>query len=59
LLTSGWSSTQIRAGILFAYRGRVHTGDVDYNGAYLNAPNVPLSGTSTYTGVAGGQLLAR
>jgi len=51
LLTFGLSYTQLKErGFLFAYQGKFYTGNVDYNGAYLYAPNVPVSGTSTYTG---------
>src|ERR1700693_707359 len=51
LLTFGLSYIQPKErGFLFAYQGKFYTGDVEYNGAYLNTPNVPLSGTSIYTG---------
>ncbi len=51
LLTFGLAFTQPKQrGFLFAYRGKFYAGEVDYNGAYLYFPNVPLTGTSRYTG---------
>ena len=38
-------------GWLFAYRGKVYTGTVQYDGALLSAPSVPVSGDTSYFGV--------
>jgi len=45
----GWTQPKQR-GFLFAYRGKFYIGEVDYNGAYLYYPNVPVSGTTRYAG---------
>jgi hypothetical protein len=51
VLTIGY--TQIKpAGWLFAYRGELYFGEVDYDGALLFAPNVPLSSETRYVGTA-------
>ncbi len=39
-------------GLLFAYRGKVYIGKVDYDGALLFAPNVPVDGDTEYKGTA-------
>jgi hypothetical protein len=53
LATVGLAFTQNREkGFLFAYRGKLYFGDVDYDGALLFAPSVPVTGTTRYTGVA-------
>jgi hypothetical protein len=49
----GLDYTQRRdRGLLFAYRGKLYIGDVDYDGALLFAPNVPVDGTTSYAGTA-------
>lgn len=53
LFALGLAFTQPKEkGFLFAYRGRFYIGEVDYDGAYLNAPGVPLTGTTDYAGTA-------
>jgi len=53
LVTAGLAYTQPKdKGFLFAYRGKLYIGEVDYDGALLFAPNVPITGTTRYTGVA-------
>jgi hypothetical protein len=53
LFALGLAFTQPKEhGFLFAYRGRFYIGEVDYNGAYLAAPDVPLTGNTRYTGTA-------
>lgn len=37
-------------GLLFGYAGKFYYGDVDYEGATLAPPFIPLSGTTRYTG---------
>jgi hypothetical protein len=45
--------TQPRAsGLLFAYRGRAYAGEVDYDGALLFSPSVPVHGNTRYFGSA-------
>jgi hypothetical protein len=39
-------------GLLFAYRGKLYIGEMDYDGALLFAPSVPADGSSTYAGTA-------
>jgi hypothetical protein len=39
-------------GLLFAYRGKLYIGEMDYDGALLFAPSVPADGTTSYTGTA-------
>jgi hypothetical protein len=39
-------------GFLFAYRGEVYFGDVNYDGALLFSPNVPVSSQTQYVGTA-------
>jgi hypothetical protein len=53
--------TQVKpAGWLLAYRGRFYVGEVDYDGALLFAPNVPVSSQTRYIGAANeGQLRYR
>ena len=57
LLALGLAYTQEKdRGLLLAYRGRAYFGDVDYKGAGLFT-GTPISGTTTYTGIANeGQL---
>src|SRR5207249_3074255 len=38
------------SGLSFAYRGKVYAGEVDYDGAYLFAQTVPVSGRTVYLG---------
>jgi hypothetical protein len=38
-------------GWLFAYRGKLYAGTVEYDGAYLYDPSVPVSGDTSYFGV--------
>jgi hypothetical protein len=38
-------------GWLFAYRGKVYGGSVEYDGALLSAPSVPVTSNTTYFGV--------
>lgn len=61
LFALGLEYTQKRPkGWLFAYRGRFYLGDVDYDGALLFAPSVPVTGTSSYLGFSNeGQLRYR
>ncbi len=45
--------TQVKQkGWLFAYRGELYLGEVNYDGALLFAPNVPVSSKTKYTGTA-------
>jgi hypothetical protein len=54
-----WTQRKER-GLLGAYRGRFYVGDVDYNGALLFAPSVPVEGTTSYLGISNeGQLRYR
>ena len=47
-------------GLLGAYRGRFYVGDVDYSGALLFDPTVPVKGTTSYLGMSNeGQLRYR
>jgi len=47
-------------GFLGAYRGRFYLGAVDYRGALLFAPDVPVAGTTSYIGMSNeGQLRYR
>jgi hypothetical protein len=39
-------------GFVFGYAGKFYFGDVDYEGATLFPPIIPLSGTTRYTGTA-------
>lgn len=39
-------------GLLAAYRGRFYVGDVDYEGALLFAPTVPVASTTSYLGMS-------
>jgi hypothetical protein len=53
LFALGLEYTQQRPkGLLFAYRGRFYVGDVDYDGALLFAPSVPVTGTTSYLGMS-------
>jgi len=53
LFALGLAFTQPKEkGFLFAYRGRFYAGEVDYDGAYLDAPSVPVTGTTKYAGTA-------
>jgi len=52
LFVFGLEYTQPRErGWLFAYRGKLYTGTVEYDGAYLYAPSVAATGDSTYFGM--------
>jgi hypothetical protein len=47
-------------GLLGAYRGRFYVGDVDYSGALLFDPTIPVKGTTSYLGMSNeGQLRYR
>jgi len=37
-------------GLLFGYAGKFYYGDVDYEGATLSEPPIPIAGTTRYTG---------
>lgn len=53
LATAGLAYTQRKdKGFLFAYRGRLYVGEVNYEGALLFSPNVPVTSTTRYAGVA-------
>jgi hypothetical protein len=53
LLAVGLDWTQQKPkGWLFAYRGRLYFGDVDYDGALLFQPDVPATGTTRYRGIS-------
>lgn len=61
-MLSGWAEyTQRReAGLVGAYRGRLYGGQVEYEGALLNAPSVPVSGNTRISGMTHeGQLRRR
>ena len=54
-----WTQRKER-GLLGAYRGRFYVGDVDYSGALLFDPTVPVKGTTSYLGMSNeGQLRYR
>jgi hypothetical protein len=54
-----WTQRKER-GLLGAYRGRFYAGDVDYSGALLFHPTVPVSSTTSYLGMSNeGQLRYR
>ena len=40
------------SGLLFAYRGRLYAGEVDYDGALLFSPNVPVHSNTRYWGAS-------
>ena len=53
LITASLAYTQRKdRGFLFAYRGKLYVGEVDYEGSLLFAPSVAISGTTRYTGLA-------
>jgi hypothetical protein len=53
LVTAGFAYTQEKdKGFLFAFRGKLYIGEVNYEGALLFAPSVPISSTTRYTGLA-------
>ena len=37
-------------GLLLAYRGKIYYGDVNYDGAQLDSPGTPITGTTTCFG---------
>ena len=47
----GYTTDQAK-GFVFAYRGHFYAGQVDYEGALLFAPSVPVSATTNYVGAA-------
>ena len=51
VFTIGYTQVKQR-GWLFAYRGELYLGEVNYDGALLFAPNVPVSSKTRYTGTA-------
>ncbi len=54
-----WTQRKER-GLLGAYRGRAYVGDVDYSGALLFFPTVPVKATTSYLGMSNeGQLRYR
>lgn len=49
VLSAGWTQRRER-GALFAWRGTLYGGAVDYDGATLFPPSQPIQGTTHYTG---------
>jgi len=49
VLTAGWTMSRER-GALFAWRGSIYGGDVDYDGATLFPPVRSIQGTTSYRG---------
>jgi len=47
---AAWTRRQPN-GLLFAWRGELYGGSVEYSGAQLFPPNNPVSGTTEYTGI--------
>lgn len=51
VLSAGWTQRRDR-GALFAWRGTLYGGSVDYDGSTLFPPSQPIQGTTNYTGTS-------
>ena len=51
VLTLGFTQPK-SSGLLFAYRGRLYAGEVDYDGALLFSPSVAVHGNTCYWGAS-------